>query len=468
MASQNIDEKRTASSLLWSFTLTASTLLFSIRLYAYVTLATLWVIDCLSAERNLTWLALSGGLILIPLLTQRLTQRLQTHYPKARASGFAITDAAVMGTLIGLFNFDPAPTLLIGVLASGIFLTAGRLTTVACAYLILGVSALLVQHFLNMALYDTPTASWAVLNTLTLGLLSLGILLLLRRQTTQLNAAQDAAVRSHADYRAISQKLAKYIAPQVWQTIFSGQQDARLETTRKPLVVFFSDIQGFTELSERVEPEVLTQILNEYFEEMTRIIVTTGGTLDKFIGDSLMVFFGDPESKGSAQDAQACIHMAIAMRKRMTELRRRWKKRGIDAELNVRMGVNMGYCTVGNFGSDTRMDYTIIGKEVNLASRLENSAGPNEILISQSVHDLIKPIAACRPKGEIRARGFAKPVPVFEVVGLRRDLGEQSTFAELEVDGFSLQLDVDKLKHYDRERILAALVKAHKHIKGSV
>lgn len=199
---------------------------------------------------------------------------------------------------------------------------------------------------------------------------------------------------------------------------------------------------------------------------MANIALANGGTIDKFIGDSVMVFFGDPETEGTQKDAVACVTMALAMRRRLQELRRKWRKElGIETALSVRMGINTGFCTVGNFGSESRMDYTIMGKEVNLASRLESSAGDNEILISKTTHELVSRVVSSRQKGEIRARGFATPVPVYEVVGLRRELGEQSLFADLDVTGFSMQMDMDRLRTYDKERILSALVKAHQHIK---
>ena len=111
----------------------------------------------------------------------------------------------------------------------------------------------------------------------------------------------------------LSQKLAKYFSPQVYQSIFSGKLDVKIQTKRKPLTVFFSDLEGFTELTERLEPEVLTEILTQYLTEMSNIAIKWGGTIDKFIGDALLVFFGDPNSNGNKEDAIACVSMAIEM-----------------------------------------------------------------------------------------------------------------------------------------------------------
>ncbi len=116
---------------------------------------------------------------------------------------------------------------------------------------------------------------------------------------------------------------------------------------------------------------------------MSTIALEEGGTIDKFIGDSVLVFFGDPESEGETEDALKCVEMALRMLKRVDELKKHWKKLGVSDELNVRMGIATGFCTVGNFGSDLRMDYTVLGSPVNLAARLQTMAEPNTILIDE-------------------------------------------------------------------------------------
>ena len=131
--------------------------------------------------------------------------------------------------------------------------------------------------------------------------------------------------------------------------------------------MFFSDIVGFTELADQLESEELTTLLNEYLTEMSLIALDHGATIDKFVGDSVMVFFGDPETRGVRQDALACVKMAIAMRDRLVGLNESWKQSGISKKMTCRMGIHTGYCTVGNFGSEERMDYTIIGGTVNTA-----------------------------------------------------------------------------------------------------
>src|SRR5215217_726574 len=127
---------------------------------------------------------------------------------------------------------------------------------------------------------------------------------------------------------AISLKIAKYLSPQIYKSIFSGQKDVAIATERKKLTIFFSDIKDFTAISERLQPEDLTALLNEYFTEMSTVALRHGGTLDKFIGDAILVFFGDPETKGVEEDAKACLSMAVEMQSRLEQLNTVWRKRG--------------------------------------------------------------------------------------------------------------------------------------------
>ncbi|MDM1707287.1 adenylate/guanylate cyclase domain-containing protein [Thiopseudomonas alkaliphila] len=263
----------------------------------------------------------------------------------------------------------------------------------------------------------------------------------------------------------LANDLAKYLSPQIWQMIFSGKRSVKLETQRKRLSVFFSDIKGFTSFSEEIEAEELTEILNSYLEQMSQIALEHGGTIDKFVGDSVMVFFGDPSTRGAKKDAIAAVSMAISMRKHMNLLRQHWRTQGIERNLEVRMGINTGYCTVGNFGCDVRMDYTIIGREVNLASRLENYAEAGEILISHETYSLVQDKILCRCKGEVTVKGFSRPVMIYQVVDFREDLGIRYSFLEHELPGFSMYLDTDVVHSYDKDRIILALGQAAKQLQ---
>jgi PAS domain S-box-containing protein len=221
---------------------------------------------------------------------------------------------------------------------------------------------------------------------------------------------------AEATLAALPQKLAKYVSPQVYRSIFEGEGEVRLESTRKKLTVFFSDIVGFTAASEALDPEDLTHVVNSYFNRMANLAQEFGGTLDKFIGDGVLIFFGDPESLGIEGDARACLRMALAMRESMEELNREIAGHGISHSLRIRIGIATGFATVGNFGSDSRMDYTILGRTVNLASRLETAAAPGDVLISSQTWLVVRDSFECEALDPIAVKGFDRPVEIYRVV----------------------------------------------------
>src|SRR5215831_5359256 len=180
----------------------------------------------------------------------------------------------------------------------------------------------------------------------------------------------------------LSSKLAKFLPPQLYNSIFTGTHTARVAAKRKKLTVFFSDIANFTETADSLESEELTNLLNQYLTAMSKVAFSHGATIDKYFGDAIMGFFGDPVSRGSKEDAIACAKMAIAMQQRMRELQLKWLDLGSERPFQLRMGINTGFCSVGNFGSEDRMNYTIIGNEVNLAARLQSHAEPGGILVT--------------------------------------------------------------------------------------
>jgi PAS domain S-box-containing protein len=292
----------------------------------------------------------------------------------------------------------------------------------------------------------------------------------LREQQKQLKSRARSLKRLNEEVRtkneqlqALSNKLAKYLSRQVYKNIFEGKSDVRIESYRKKLTIFFSDIQGFTELTDRVESEVLTGALNKYLNEMSKIALDHGGTIDKYIGDAIMIFFGDPETLGEQEDAIACVKMAIEMRKKLIEMRREWDVLGVSTPLRVRMGINTGFCTVGNFGSEERLDYTIVGGAVNLASRLESAADADGILISSDTFSLVKDEVVCKPEREITVKGIAYPVKTYSVVDLIETLQKENEHIEARLKGFNLKIDFDKLNYtdklYAREMLLKAMAK---------
>lgn len=177
---------------------------------------------------------------------------------------------------------------------------------------------------------------------------------------TDLKQREESLSEKSAALEALSSKLAKYLAPQLYQSIFTGQQDVKIASRRKKLTVCFSDIADFTTTTDRMEPEDLNQLLNHYLTEMSRIAHQFGATIDKYVGDAIMMFFGDPETRGVKEDALACVRMALGMQERMSEFAETWRNAGIETPLRCRIGIHTGICTVGNFGSEDRMAYTIV------------------------------------------------------------------------------------------------------------
>ena len=165
-----------------------------------------------------------------------------------------------------------------------------------------------------------------------------------------LNTAAEVIAQKNRELESLSTKLSKYLSPQVYKSIFTGAQGVEIASNRKKLTIFFSDVVNFTETTDKLKSEDLTNLLNRYLTEMSDIALRYGATVDKYIGDAIMVFFGDPGAKGLKEDALACVRMSIAMLGRMHELRSEWQELGAEKPFRVRIGINTGYCTVGNFG----------------------------------------------------------------------------------------------------------------------
>jgi adenylate cyclase len=259
-----------------------------------------------------------------------------------------------------------------------------------------------------------------------------------------LHVANKSLNEKNDQLEALSGKLAKYLSRQVYDSIFEGRTDVQVQSYRKELTVFFSDIKGFTDLTDRLEAEVVSEILNRYLSEMAAIADGCGGTIDKFIGDGIMIFFGDPQTRGRRQDAIECVGMAIRMKNRIRELNAEWVDLIGPDPLQVRIGINTGFCTVGNFGSEDRLDYTIVGGAVNAAARLEEAAEPDQIQVSHATYALIKDDFYCRPIGDVNVKGISHQLRTYEVVGEFKDLGREVRI-EAEIGDFRVSLDPSSL-----------------------
>jgi len=256
--------------------------------------------------------------------------------------------------------------------------------------------------------------------------------------------AKEEALKKSGELEEVSNKLAKYLSPQIHEQIFSGKQSAEVASYRKKLTVFFSDIVGFTSISDELESEEITSLINFYLNEMSMIALKFGGTIDKFIGDSIMIFFGDPTSKGAEEDARLCVEMAVEMLEKMDELKGTWGKNfGLRNDLEVRIGINTGYCTVGNFGSNERLDYTAVGGAVNLASRLESVANSDSICISEETYLLVDSFFKFKEPREIDVKGYLRKIRYYELDRVVNKRTEH--ILKMNGDGFNISIDKEKI-----------------------
>ena len=293
-------------------------------------------------------------------------------------------------------------------------------------------------------------------------------LIQLQTEKDRTEAANRLVTEKNQILENLSSKLSKYLSPQIYQSIFRGEQTVEISSKRKKLTICFTDIAGFTETTDNLESEELTNVLNHYLTEMSVIALQHGATIDKFIGDAMLLFFGDPESKGVAEDAKACVLMAIAMQRRMRELEQEWRSRGLLRPFRIRMGITTGFCTVGNFGSRDRMDYTIIGNEVNLAARLQSATEPGSILLSHETNALVQGLVMTEEQPPITVKGFPKPISGYKLVGTYNDLVKDGKVVLEERDGLHVLVDLTKQDRSDVIEILQNILTQLKRPRGHV
>ncbi len=227
----------------------------------------------------------------------------------------------------------------------------------------------------------------------------------------KLNRDLESRVRHQVGQLAKYNELRRYLSPKLTEKILStGHRFAR-HPQRRPVTVVFTDIRGFSSLTDSLEPEELFHLLDRYLAEMIRIVHLHDGTLNKIIGDGLLIFFGDPIPM--ADHAARAVKMAIHMQKQVTHLRGEWLQYGHD--LGIGIGINTGYATIGSVGSTMYRDYTVIGNQVNVAARLESLAGAGQILISQRTYSKVRDLVKAEKAGEITVKGIHTPVKTYRI-----------------------------------------------------
>ncbi len=239
-----------------------------------------------------------------------------------------------------------------------------------------------------------------------------------REQAAQLQDWNRTLERRVAEQVAETERLSRlkrFFSPNLAELIVAGGTDDPLRSHRRELTVVFIDLRGFTAFAETAEPEEVMGVLREYHAEMGQIILAHEGTLERFAGDGMMVFFNDPVPV--RDPAMRAVRMALEMQARIADLAATWRRHGFDLGFGV--GIAQGYATIGAIGFEGRWDYGAIGTVTNLAARLCGEARPSQTLISQRVLGAVDDAVLVEPLGELALKGFLKPVPAFSLLGLR-------------------------------------------------
>ncbi|MGJ8671265.1 MAG: adenylate/guanylate cyclase domain-containing protein [Oceanococcus sp.] len=252
-------------------------------------------------------------------------------------------------------------------------------------------------------------SGWLAVNIIFLGLLLWSSTAVLILVTTSRAHALSAVVNSRNLIR-------RYLPPSVADQIIEGREREIAQPQRRRVTVLFADIVGFTDIADRVEPEVMTQVLGEYMSHMAEIVSDHGGTLNEFAGDGFMALFGAPSALEPEVQAEQSMKAAVEMQASLSRLNDGWRPLGLGTNLRLRVGINTGMVSVGSYGSQGRMTYTAIGLQTNIASRIEATAAPGEVLISDATYQLLANRTNLEPKGEIDCKGVHFRVPVYRVL----------------------------------------------------
>jgi len=236
-------------------------------------------------------------------------------------------------------------------------------------------------------------------------------------QLGELNRTLESRVAEQVGQLERLGKLKRFFSPQLAEAIVNGGADDPLKSHRREVTVVFIDLRGFTAFAETAEPEEVMSVLREYHAAMGELILTHEGTLERFTGDGMMIFFNDPVPVPNPQER--AVRMALAMRARVDELMRGWRKRGYELDFGV--GIAEGYATIGAIGFEGRWDYGAIGTVTNLAARLCGEAKPGQILISRKLHGRVDDLVAAESVGELALKGFSRPVSAYNLTALKAE-----------------------------------------------
>lgn len=238
-------------------------------------------------------------------------------------------------------------------------------------------------------------------------------------EVDRLNRRLESRVEEQMAELVRTGELKRFLPHQVAEGLMAGRLTSDGGFERRKLTFLFADMVGFTDLSDRLAPEELSDVLNEYLREMAAVAVEHGGTLDNFIGDGVMVLFGAPTRADESAQAWAAVRAAFDMKERVEALSTATRARGIPADLRVRVGVNTGHCTVGVFGSDVLRAYKAVGFEVNVAARLQSEAEPGTPLVGFRTYALVKDRVRAEQREPLSIKGAARPVEAWSILELQ-------------------------------------------------
>jgi class 3 adenylate cyclase/CheY-like chemotaxis protein len=241
----------------------------------------------------------------------------------------------------------------------------------------------------------------------------------LHAELAELNRTLEQRVRDQVAQLERLGRLRRFFSPQLADLIVAGDAADPLQSHRREVTVVFLDLRGFTAFAETAEPEEVMTVLREYHAEMGKLILAAEGTLERFTGDGMMIFFNDPVEV--PDPAARAVRMAATMRERIAGLTETWRKRGFDLDFGI--GIAQGYATIGAIGFEGRWDYGAIGTVTNLAARLCGEAKPGQILLSRRVAGGVEGIATVEPVGELTLKGFQRPVKAYNVIRLEAPAG---------------------------------------------
>ena len=229
------------------------------------------------------------------------------------------------------------------------------------------------------------------------------------RRAVEMRKLRRQLKQSNTELARLAAQLRKYLPDAVYQIFFTGAGSTARETQRVELTVLFADIVNFTTISDQQPPEQLARDLNRYLACVSSVAEEQGGTVDKFIGDAILVLFGAPNSAGPEEDARRALLAGLAMQAEAKRLREAYPNAPLLSQLHIRVGVHSGPCSVGNFGAENRLDYTAVGRTVNIASRLEAAAQPGDVLCSRPTLDRAVPRHS-QERGAVYLRGISEPI----------------------------------------------------------